>query len=92
MSVNVYQPTRFLGETGRAIYQMNATLEPVFLEFSGRETTPGHSKRKEHPVTRMLPEIFAAAYVRAAGLLLAESRIFSAMLLGTCSNVSGSIE
>ena len=31
-------------------------------------------------------------YVRAAGLLLAWSRIVSSTLFGTCSNVSGSIE
>lgn len=30
--------------------------------------------------------------VRAAGLFLAVSRIFSAMLLGTCAKVSGSME
>lgn len=41
---------------------------------------------------KFLPVGLPLFYVRAAGLDFAESRIFSAILLGTCSKLNGSME
>ena len=51
------------------------------------------NKKKQPP----LPEaargiVIRIVYVRAAGFLAAVSRIWVSTLLGTCSNVSGSME